>query len=115
MSGELLKFKVRPGLMVHVETIDERDQKKIESYGASFQSSEVELTPEQVKLHAHALEPICAASVELLERFRFKREQMTPPVDYEAIRHKQWEELLDRLVEKITAKIKTSAVQSKAT
>lgn len=116
MTNEtLMTFKVRGGLSVHVERTNARGEKTITPFGTAFRKECVELYPSEVKLHAHALESTDQAGAELLESFRFKREQMTLPVDYEAIRRKQREELLDYLVEKITTEIKASAVHSKAT
>lgn len=106
MTADKLTFRVRPGLAVHVEATSPRGEKVSAPFGAAFKAPEVTLTPEQVALHAHALEPTCKVGAAELEKYRFKRELMTPPeADYAALNAARRKQLIDELVDRIVAEV----------
>jgi hypothetical protein len=88
---EPLRFRVRDGLVVHRRVVTVREEGRrevrehhIESYGRAFGRSEIELSADEVKLHAHALEPLNEGAAKLLDSFTYRPPVRPAETSYEA-------------------------------
>lgn len=87
-ANQSLRFRVRPGLSVHRERWDRRSaggltirDKTIDSFGVRFGQPIVDLLPDEVVKHAHALEPTDEASTAALEKLHFRAHPEAAVID----------------------------------
>jgi hypothetical protein len=78
MQNASLNFRVRHGHAIHLRTLVDtgegrgRRDVRVESFGRSFGRDLVQLSADQVRVYAHALEPVDPQSAAALEALVFR-------------------------------------------